>query len=78
MPTVIEVLPSEATAAKDLGVLNIAAALPQSVAPLLTSLVLLPIGNALIPRGGYPVAFAFAGVLGIGGSLLVYKVKRVP
>lgn len=71
----IEVLPDATQAAKDLGVLNIAAALPQSVAPFLAGIAFIPLGNAIWPDGGYPLWFAFAGLIGVVGALVIFRVK---
>ena len=65
-----DVLPDKENAAKDLGVINIAGALPYSVAPALAP-VILAIG------GGYGVLYAFAGVCAIIGGIAILPVKRV-
>ncbi|BDV31917.1 MFS transporter [Microbacterium terricola] len=72
----IDVLPDEDSMAKDLGVLNIANTLPAMVAPFLAGTIFIPIGTALF-GGGYSVWFAFAGVVGIIGGLLVTKIRGV-
>jgi MFS family permease len=68
---VVDVLPDEDNAAKDLGVLNIAGALPFSVA--------LAIAPAILAIGGgsYGVLYAFAGVCAIIGAFAVLPVKAV-
>jgi MFS family permease len=64
------VLPSSEDAARDLGVLNIANAGPQVIAPLLAALV---IGHL----GGYPVLFIMGGCCGIVGAFAVIPVRAV-
>jgi MFS family permease len=68
---VIDVLPNKDSAAKDLGVFNIAGALPYSVAPALAPFIL------AIGRGGYGVLYAVAGISAIIGALAILPVKRV-
>jgi len=68
---VADVLPDKASAAKDLGVLNIAGALPYSVAPAIAPVIL------VIGGGNYGVLYAFAGVCAIIGGLAILPVKRV-
>ena len=68
---VTEVLPDrERHAAKDLGILNIANALPQSVAPLLGWLI-------LTLGGGYTTLFIAAGCLALLGSFAILPLKSV-
>ena len=67
---VADVLPAEDKVAKDLGVLNIAAALPFSIAPALAP-VILAIG------GSYGALYAVAGVCAIIGAVAVLRVKGV-
>jgi MFS family permease len=64
------VLPRSEDAARDLGVLNIANAGPQVIAPLLAALV---ISNL----GGYRTLFIVGGCCGIAGALAVMGVKSV-
>jgi MFS family permease len=64
------VLPSAATRAQDLGIMNIGSIGPQALAPLAASLVI----NEL---GGYPVLFAASGVTTVIGALLVYRIRSV-
>ncbi|WP_214404727.1 MFS transporter [Pseudonocardia lacus] len=66
-----QVLPSSTDRAKDLGVLNIASSLPQVIAPAVAA----PIVTGL---GGYPVLYGVAGVVGLAGAVLVYRIKSVP
>src|SRR3954449_1292400 len=67
---VAEVLPSEDNA-KDLGVLNIAGALPFSVAPALAPFVL------SIADGDYGVLFGVAGVCAVLAGAAILRVRRV-
>ena len=68
---VVDVLPNRATAAKDLGVFNIAGALPFSIAPALAPAIL------AIGAGSYTVLYGFAGACAIVGAAAVLPVKRV-
>jgi MFS family permease len=65
-----EVLPSAVDRGKDLGVINVANALPQVLAPALAA----PIVTYL---GGYPVLYGFAAIVGIAGAVLVYRIRSV-
>ncbi|QKJ20606.1 MFS transporter [Microbacterium hominis] len=64
-----EVLPSAKSFAKDLGVVNIAATLPQTLAPGVAGAIVLAFGYA----GLFPVAI----VLGIAGAFAVWPIKAV-
>jgi MFS family permease len=64
------VLPSSEDAARDLGVLNIANAGPQVIAPLIAALI---ISHA----GGYRTLFIAGGCCGIAGALAVLPVRSV-
>ena len=64
---VADVLPDTDDTAKDLGVLNIAGALPSSIAPVIPA----------ISSGGYGVLYAVAGVCAIIGAVVILPVKRV-
>ncbi|MGG5753623.1 MFS transporter [Zafaria sp. Z1313] len=66
-----QVLPSAAARGKDMGVINIAAALPQVVAPVLAFL-------SVKFLGGYTALFVIAAVIGLSAAALVYKIKSVP
>jgi MFS family permease len=68
---VVDVLPDKDNAAKDLGVLNIAGALPFSVAPAIAPAIL-ALGN-----GSYGVLFAIAGVWALLGAVVILPVKGV-
>jgi MFS family permease len=68
---VVDVLPDRHNAAKDLGVLNIAGALPFSVAPAIAPAIL-ALGN-----GNYGVLYAVAGISAIVGALAILPVKGV-
>lgn len=69
------VLPNEADRAKDLGVLNIANALPQSIAPAVAPAVIA--AGAVLPFGGYSTWFLLGALVAAVGALLVYRVKGV-
>ncbi|MGY1840583.1 MULTISPECIES: MFS transporter [unclassified Modestobacter] len=70
-----QVLPDPEDTAKDLGVLNIANALPQSLAPLIAPAVIaLGDGTAL---GGYPTWYVFGALVALAGALAVYRVRSV-
>ena len=68
---VADVLPDKNNAAKDLGVFNIAGALPFSIAPAIAP-VILALGS-----GSYGVLYAVAGACAIIGALAILPVKRV-
>jgi hypothetical protein len=64
-------LPDADNAAKDLGVLNIAGALPFSIGPALAPLIL------AIGAGSYPVLYAVAGVCAFLGAAAILPVRKV-
>jgi len=64
-----EVLPSAKSFAKDLGVVNIAATLPQTLAPAVAGAIVLSFGYA----GLFPVAI----VLGVLGAVAIWPIKSV-
>lgn len=68
---VVDVLPDQFTAAKDLGVMNIAGALPSSIAPALAPAVL------AISNRSYGVLYAVAGVCAVLGAAAILPVRRV-
>jgi len=65
------VLPLETDFAKDLGVINIANALAQVVAPVVAA----PIVTSL---GGYRSLYLTASVVGLAGALAVVRTRAVP
>jgi MFS family permease len=68
---VVDVLPGTDNAAKDLGVFNIAGALPFSIAPGIAPVIL------AIGHGSYGVLYAVAGLCAIIGAVAILPVKRV-
>ncbi|MFF3026039.1 MULTISPECIES: MFS transporter [unclassified Microbacterium] len=70
-----EVLPNPDDVAKDLGVLNIANALPQSIAPAVAPGIIAL--GAATPLGGYPTWYLFGAVVALAGAVLVYRIKGV-
>ncbi len=69
---VTDVLPNkEDDAARDLGLFNIASALPQSMAPAIASGILLMTG------GAYGAVFIAAGIAGVCAALAVAPVRSV-
>lgn len=68
---VADVLPDPGSAAKDLGVMNIAGALPSSVAPALAPAIL------AVGGGSYSVLYAVAGMCAIIGAGAIGRVRRV-
>ena len=68
---VVDVLPDRDNAAKDLGVFNMAGALPFSIAPGIAPAIL------AVGSGSYGVLYAVAGVCAITGAVAILPVKRV-
>ena len=68
---VADVLPSKDNVAKDLGVFNIAGALPFSLAPAGAPAIL------AIGGGNYSVLYAFAGICAIVGAVAILPVRGV-
>jgi MFS family permease len=68
---VVDVLPDKDNAAKDLGVFNIAGALPFSIAPAIAPAIL------AISSGSYGVLYAIAGLCAIIGAFAILPVKGV-
>lgn len=68
---VVDVLPDTGSAAKDLGVLNIAGALPFALAPALAPVVLGLSGN------DYSTLYLVAGACALLGALAVVPIRRV-
>ncbi|MFE6304793.1 MFS transporter [Nocardiopsis sp. NPDC057823] len=67
---VTEVLPAAEGRAKDLGIVNIASAGPQVIAPALA-------GPIVVYLGGYPVLYTVCGLLTLLGAVLVWRIKGV-
>jgi MFS family permease len=68
---VVDVLPDKDNAAKDLGVMNIAGALPFSVAPAIASAIL------ALSGGSYAVLYMVAGVAAVLGAGAILPVRGV-
>jgi MFS family permease len=68
---VADVLTDPLTAAKDLGVLNIAGALPFALAPAVAPIVL------TAGHGSYAVLYAVAGTCALAGAAAVAPIRRV-
>jgi MFS family permease len=66
---IADVLPSEETAGKDLGVANLAQSLPQSLLPVAAP--------SVIGAFGYPGLFVGGAISGILGALSVTRVRKV-
>ncbi|MFE6817253.1 MFS transporter [Streptomyces sp. NPDC057677] len=66
-----DVLPTAEDRGKDLGVINIANALPQVLAPVVAAPV-------VTHFGGYTALYALAGALALAGSVLVRRIRSVP
>jgi len=64
------VLPSDDDAGRDLGVLNLALAGPQIVAPFAASVIVAHLG-------GYPAIFVTGALLGVLGGVAILPVRRV-
>ena len=68
---VVDVLPDKRNAAKDLGVFNIAGALPFSIAPAIAPAIL------AIGGGSYGVLYTVAGLCAITSAVAILPVRRV-
>jgi len=71
---IVDVLPNADRPGKDLGVINIANALPQSLAPAL-ALALLGIGSST--NDNYVVMLWGAGIVTVIGALVIIPIRRV-
>lgn len=71
---VTQVLPSSGDAARDLGVINIAAALPQVVAPVLAAPLVAAFATA---GGGYTALYALSAAVSVLGGVLVSRIRGV-
>lgn len=72
------VLPNAEDRAKDMGVVNIANALPQVLAPALAGLIIASLKTADSFDTAYMALYGLAAVVTVTGSLLVTKIKSVP
>jgi MFS family permease len=68
---VVDVLPDSGSSAKDLGVLNIAGALPFAIAPALAPAILGAAG------GSYAVLYLVAGGCALAGAVAILPIRRV-
>ncbi|WP_344305311.1 MFS transporter [Nocardioides bigeumensis] len=83
---ITQVLPDAVDRAKDLGVINIANALPQVFAPALAGLLLTVVealGGSVATRGdawslGYGLLYGVSAVASVLGSVLVTRIRSVP
>jgi MFS family permease len=71
---VIDVLPNPDDSGKDLGVFNLASAVPQSLAPVVGA-VLLSIGSP--DNQNYSLLLSVAGVVSVIGALVILPIKTV-
>ena len=65
-----QVLPDPASRGKDLGIMNIASAVPQSLGPLLG-------GLAVLATGSFTLVFVLSALCALGGALAVMRVRSV-
>jgi MFS family permease len=65
-----QVLPAASNRAKDVGVINIANALPQVIAPVVA-------GLALQMAGGYAALFVLSAIATVAGGVMVTRIKSV-
>ncbi len=65
----VRLLPNPADAGKDLGVLDLATSLPQSIVPLL--------GVVLLPLGGFPLFYGTLVVVGFIGMAALLRVPEI-
>ncbi|MGO0575294.1 MFS transporter [Ornithinimicrobium panacihumi] len=65
-----EVLPTMADRGRDVGIMNVAVALPNTFSPVIAAL-------ALRNLGGYPGLYLLAGALALLGGVLVWRVRDV-
>lgn len=65
-----QVLPDPATRGKDLGIMNIASAVPQAIAPLLGAMV-------VVYLGGFAMLYLVAGVTSLIGAVAVLPIRQV-
>jgi MFS family permease len=73
MALVAAVLPNQEDTAKDLGVFNIASAMPQSLAPVIAPIFLM-IGS--VPGGNLAAVFMAGGVFAVIGAFAVLPIRK--
>jgi MFS family permease len=73
---VTQILPDPDNAGKDLGVMNLANSLPQSLVPALAPAILLIGATAAFPQN-YPALFITGAIAAIVGGLLIIPIRRV-
>lgn len=74
---VTDVLPNPEDAAKDLGIFNIASAMPQSVAPAIAPIFLaIGAGTAAGGGGNYVALFTAATIFALVGALLIQPIRK--
>ncbi|NTW42454.1 MAG: MFS transporter, partial [Cellulomonadaceae bacterium] len=66
----VDVLPSVENAGKDLGILNLATTLGQTVGPIITSTI-------VVATGTYAVAFPVAIAMALLGCVFILKIRSV-
>jgi MFS family permease len=71
---VIDVLPNPDDSGKDLGVFNIANALPQTIAPLIGG-ILVYVGSA--SGSNYGLWFTICGICALVGAVVIFPIKKV-
>ncbi|WP_052336738.1 MFS transporter [Nocardioides alkalitolerans] len=65
-----QVLPAAASRGKDMGIMNVAMALPQAMGPLIGA-------GLVVLTGGFAGLFVASGVAGLLGSVVIYRVRSV-
>jgi len=73
---VTQILPDASNPAKDLGVMNLANTLPQSLVPALAPAILL-IGSSVASPQNYQALFITGAIAGIVGALLIIPIRKV-
>jgi MFS family permease len=66
-----QVLPDAATRGKDLGIMNIATAVPQALGPLIGA------GAVVVAGGSFALVFVLSAVCAFAGALAVTRVRSV-
>jgi len=81
---ITQVLPAARDRAKDLGIINVANSLPQVLAPVIAAPLVAGLGGYLAGLtgysrifSGYAALYTVAGVVGLAGAVLVYRIRSV-